>query len=105
MRPHLNRRHLVGTAAVLATAAAGLSPLAATASAATQPTATVTSGVLTVTGTASRDVIDLTEGANQITIDFGSNGTVDARFPMSGIHSVNVLGGDGNDGISAGGAG
>jgi hypothetical protein len=44
-------------------------------------------------------------GANQLAVDFGLDGTVDARFPMSAVQRVSVLGGAGDDGVSVSGTG
>jgi hypothetical protein len=60
---------------------------------------------VTVTGTAIRDVIDINLDSSQLTVDFGFDGTLDARFPMSHVQRLRVLGGDGDDGITVEGTG
>ncbi len=92
-------------ALALAAVAAGVSAVAAPANAAADPTATLTSGVVTVTGTANRDVIAIKLEATQLTVDFGADGTIDARFARSQFRSLRVLGGDGDDGVSVVGGG
>jgi len=47
----------------------------------------------------------ITVGPNRLAVDFGSDGTVDARFAMSQVQGVNVLAGDGDDGVSVIGSG
>jgi len=41
----------------------------------------------------------------QVAADFGCDGTIDARFLMSGVQQRSVQLGDGNDGLSVIGAG
>jgi len=105
MKTRISIRRLAGTLAVLATAASGLSALATSASAATGPTATLRQGIATVTGTPARDVIAITVGPNRLAVDFGSDSTVDAHFAMSQVQGVNVLAGDGDDGVAVNGSG
>jgi hypothetical protein len=100
----MNLRRFLVPLGVTATMA-GLSALATPAIAASSPTATLTNGTVTVTGTAARDLIGVTVGTTQLTVDFGQNGTVDARFPMSGVQRVSVRGNDGADGLNVSGAG
>lgn len=105
MTPRTKIRRSAATAAVLAGVVAGLGAFAIPADAATSPTATLSLGIVTVTGTPARDVIAVTESADQLAIDFGSDGTVDARFRMSDVQRVRVLAGDGDDGVTVNGAG
>jgi hypothetical protein len=98
------RMRLVASAAVTA-AIAGVLGASAPASAATGATARLQDGVLTVTGTAARDVLKISMGHRQVAVDFGFDGTVDARFLMSRVRQLNVQLGDGNDGLSVIGAG
>jgi hypothetical protein len=102
--PHSNVRRLAGIVAVMATTAGGL-VAASPAGAATGPTATLTSGTVTVTGTAARDVVHVTIDANRLVVDFGFDGTVDARFNRPGVQRLSVLGNAGDDGISVDGSG
>jgi hypothetical protein len=88
------------------TAATGIATGAAPAgAAATGATATLSHGTLTVTGTATRDVIDVTMGHRSLSVDFGFDGTVDARFLMSRVQRLSVFLGGGNDGLTVIGAG
>lgn len=89
----------------LGLAAGGLVAFAVPAGAATGPTATLRNTTVTVTGTAARDVIGITVDATQLAVDFGDDGTVDARFPRSRFHAVVVNAGAGDDGISVFGTG
>jgi uncharacterized protein YggE len=79
----VNIRRLAGTMALTALAAGGIGALTAPAGAATGPAATLRRRTVTVTGTAARDVITMTLDADQLTVDFGSDGRVDARFRRS----------------------
>ena len=99
------RMRLAAGAAVTAAIAGVLGASAAPASAATGATARLQNGILTITGTASRDVVGISMSHRQAAIDFGSDGTVDARFLMSRVRQLNVQLGDGNDGFSVIGAG
>ena len=99
-----NMRRLTTSVAVAA-AVAGVSAVAAPAMAAPAPTATLTNGTVTVTGTTARDVIGIEIGVNQLAIDFGLDGTVDARFPVSAVQQVSVLTGSGDDGVDVSGTG
>src|SRR5215831_2246810 len=94
------RTRLAASAAMTAAIAGLLGASAAPARAATGATARLQNGILTVTGTAARDVVGISMSHRQVAIDFGSDGTVDARFLMSRIHQVSVQLGDGDDGIS-----
>src|SRR3954447_14129730 len=96
-----NIRRSAGTFAVLATA---LGALAGSAGAATTPTATLVDGVVTVTGTANRDVIGITVDNDRLSVDFGQNGTIDARFTTAQVLRLKVLTGAGDDGVSVTGA-
>jgi hypothetical protein len=87
----------VATVAVLA----GGSAFAAPANAATLPTVTLKNGVVTITGTAARDVIHIGMDAKELVVDFGFDGTIDARFPRSQYHKVRVVAGAGDDGVGA----
>jgi hypothetical protein len=89
----------------LGLAAGGFVALAAPAGAATGPTATLGHGTVTVTGSAARDVIGITIDADQLTVDFGLDGTVDAQFKRSRFQQVQVLAGEGDDGVSVLGSG
>src|SRR5215468_5940019 len=99
------RMGLAAGAALAATIAGLLGASAASAGAATGATARLQNGILTVTGTAARDVVGISMGHRQVAIDFGSDGTVDARFLMSRVRQLNVQLGDGDDGLSVIGAG
>jgi hypothetical protein len=99
------RMRLAAGVAVTATIAGLLGASAAPASAATGPTARLQNGILTVTGTPARDVLEISMGHRQVAVDFGFDGTIDARFPMSGVRQLSVQLGDGNDGLSVIGAG
>jgi hypothetical protein len=99
------RVRLAAGAAMAATIAGLLGASAAPAGAATGPTARLQDGILTVTGTAARDVLKISLGHRQVAIDFGFDGTIDARFPMSGVRQLSVQLGGGNDGLSVIGAG
>jgi hypothetical protein len=102
----MNTRMRLAVGAAMTAAIAGLlGASASAASAATGATARLQDGVLTVTGTAARDVLEISMGHRQVAVDFGFDGAVDARFPMSGVRQVSVQLGDGNDGISVIGAG
>jgi len=107
MEKQMNTRMRLAASAAMTAAIAGLlgASAAAPASAATGATARLQNGVLTITGTAARDVLGISMGHRQLAIDFGFDGTVDARFLMSRIQRVSVQLGDGNDGISVIGAG
>jgi hypothetical protein len=107
MEKQMNTRMRLAASAAMTAAIAGLlgASAAAPASAATGATAQLQNGVLTITGTAARDVLGISMGHRQLAIDFGFDGTVDARFLMSRIQRVSVQLGDGNDGISVIGAG
>src|SRR5690242_9212767 len=99
------RMRLAVGVAVTATIAGLLGASAAPASAATGPTARLQNGILTVTGTPARDVLKISMGHRQVAVDFGFDGTIDARFPTSGVRQLSVQLGDGNDGLSVIGAG
>jgi hypothetical protein len=99
------RVRLAAAAAMTATIAGLLGASVAPADAATGATARLQDGILTVTGTAARDVLKISMGHRQVAVDFGFDGTVDARFPMSGVRRLSVQLGDGNDGLSVIGAG
>jgi hypothetical protein len=99
------RMRLAAGAAMTATIAGLLGASAAPAGAATGSTAQLRDGILTVTGTAARDVLKISMGHRQVAVDFGFDGTIDARFPMSGVRRLSVQLGDGNDGVSVIGAG
>jgi hypothetical protein len=96
---------LAAGAAVTATIAGLLGASAAPAGAATGATARLQNGILTVTGTAARDVLKISMGHRQVAVDFGFDGTIDARFLMSRVQRLSVQLGDGNDGVSVIGAG
>ncbi|HET7247232.1 MAG TPA: hypothetical protein VFJ07_20590 [Streptosporangiaceae bacterium] len=99
------RMRLAACAAVTATIAGLLGASAAPAGAAAGPTARLQNGILAVTGTPARDVLKISMGHRQVAVDFGFDGTIDARFPMSGVRQLSVQLGDGNDGLSVIGAG
>ena len=105
LKTGVNLRRLAGTLAVIATAVGGFSALATPAGAATGPTARLVQGTVIVTGTAARDVIGITIDANRLTVDFGLDGTVDAQFRRSRIQRVQVVAGEGDDGVSVEGSG
>src|SRR5262245_23049864 len=99
------RMRLAAGAAVTATIAGLLGASAAPAGAATGATARLQNGTLTVTGTAARDIVGISMGHRQVAVDFGFDGTIDARFLMSRVQRLSVQLGDGNDGVSVIGAG
>src|SRR5215470_17620835 len=99
------RLRLAAGVAMTATIAGLLSASAAPAGAVTGATARLRDGVLTVTGTAARDVAGISMSHRQVAVDFGFDGTADARFPMSGVRQLTVQLGDGNDGLSVIGVG
>jgi hypothetical protein len=98
-------RRVVGTVALIATATVGLGAIAGPAGAATGPTATLSLRTVTVTGTAARDVIAMTLDTNRLTVDFGSDGSVDVQFRRSRFDRVRVLAGGGADGVAMEGVG
>jgi hypothetical protein len=100
-----NLRRLAGTAAAMAAAAGGLGAFATPAAAATSPTATLNLGIVTVTGTDADDRIGITSNATQVVVDFGFDGTNDAKFPRSEYTKVRVFAGGGNDGVGLTGTG
>jgi hypothetical protein len=104
VQTRLTLRRLAGTVAVMATAAFGLGVLATPADAA-GPTARLSNGTVTVTGTAVRDVVDISMDHDRLTVDFGFDGTIDARFLMSRVQRLSVQLGGGNDGTSVVGTG
>jgi hypothetical protein len=97
-------RRLAAPAAAIAITG-GLSPFAAPAEAATVPTATVSSGTLSVVGTAARDTADIVVNGSFVTVDFGIDGTVDARFARSQVQQIHVQLFGGNDGVAVTGTG
>jgi hypothetical protein len=97
-------RRLAGTVAVMATAALGLNAAATSADAAGS-TARLRQGTVTVTGTAARDVVDISLNHDRLKIDFGFDGTIDARFSMSRVQRLSVQLDAGNDGMSVIGTG
>jgi hypothetical protein len=107
-RPVIRLPRLLLAGIVAATAALTLNQVSASATpagVATGPTARLKQGTLTVTGTAVRDVVRVTLNADQVVVDFGFDGTVDAQFPRTRVTAVQVLGGDGDDGLSVDGSG
>jgi hypothetical protein len=102
VRRPVNRRRLAGSVALTLTTGGALAAAACTP---TVPTATLDGGTVTVTGTAVRDLVDVTMTANDLTVDFGSDGTIDARFARNGYQRVQVLAGEGDDGVIVSGAG
>jgi hypothetical protein len=105
MNARFPARRPAGMAILVAVATTGALALAVPADASTARTATLTNGTLTVSGTAARDVIAINVDAQRVTVDFGSNGTVDAQFPRLDVRQVHVLGGDGDDGVDVTGSG
>jgi hypothetical protein len=105
VQTRVNLRRLAATIALIAIVAVGPGAFATPAGAATGPTARLRDGTVTVTGTAARDQIRVTLDTDRLTVDFGFDGTVDARFPRTRVTAVQVLGGDGDDGLSVDGAG
>jgi hypothetical protein len=97
-------RRLAAPAAAIAITG-GLSAVGASAGAATVPTATVSSGTLSVVGTAARDTAAIVVNGSSVTVDFGIDGTVDARFARSTVQRIQVQLFGGNDGLSITGAG
>jgi hypothetical protein len=104
MQTSLTYRRLAGSVAVMATAALGLAVLATPADAAS-PTARLRNGTVTVTGSAVRDVVDISMNHDRLTVDFGFDGSIDARFSMSRVQRLSVQLGGGNDGTSVIGTG
>ena len=104
MNARLTYRRFAGAVAVMATTAVGLG-VAATPSDAAGPTARLRLGTVTVTGTAARDVVDISMNHDRLKVDFGFDGTIDARFSMSRVQQLSVQLGGGNDGTSVTGAG
>ena len=103
-----SRRRRIGRLAAPAAAIAmigGLSAVAAPAEAATAPSATVSSGTLSVVGTAARDTAAIVVNGSFVTVDFGIDGTVDARFARSQVQQIQAELFGGNDGVSVTGAG
>lgn len=47
----------------------------------------------------------MTLNADQVVVDFGLDGTVDVQFPRTRVKAVQVLGADGDDGLSVDGSG
>ena len=102
----LTRLLLAGiVAATTALTLIQVSASATPAGTATAPTARLKQGTLTVTGTEVRDVVRLTLDADEVVVDFGFDGTVDAQFPRTRVKAVQVLGGDGDDGLAVDGTG
>jgi hypothetical protein len=94
------------TVAVVATAVGGMTAFVGPAgAAATGPTAGLDQGTVTVTGTAVRDVVDISIGHVRLAVDFGADGTVEARFRLSRVQRVSVRLGGGRDGLSVIGRG
>ncbi|HEU0287482.1 MAG TPA: hypothetical protein VFR22_10595 [Nocardioidaceae bacterium] len=104
MNSSLTYRRLAGAVAVTATMGLGLGVLATPADAA-GPTARLSQGSVTVTGTAARDVVDISMSHDRLKVDFGADGTTDARFSMSQVQRLSVQLGGGNDGTSVTGPG
>jgi hypothetical protein len=69
------------------------------------PTARLKLGTVTVTGTAARDVVSISMNHDRLAVDFGFDGTIDARFLMSRIQRLSVQLGGGNDGTAVIGTG
>jgi hypothetical protein len=105
VKTRMSRRQAAAAVAAMATVAGGLTAFAGPANAATGPTARLSQGTLTVSGTAARDVIDLEMSHTRVTVDFGFDGTVDARFSMSNVQRLSVQLVGGNDGLSVIGTG
>ena len=97
-------RRLAAPAAAIAMTG-GLGAIAVPAEAATVPSATVGSGTLSVVGTAARDTAAIVVNGSFVTVDFGIDGTVDARFARSQVQRIQVQLFGGNDGVSVTGAG
>jgi hypothetical protein len=89
----------------MALTAGGFAALATPAEAATGPVATLQSGTVTIKGTAVRDVIAVVIANSRLTVDYGSDGTIDATFNLSLVKRLQVLPGGGDDGVSVLGAG
>jgi hypothetical protein len=79
--------------------------LAAAACSPAVPTATLNGGTVTVTGSAARDLIAVTMNANELAVNFGSDSTIDARFPRAQIQRVQVQANEGDDAVTVSGAG
>lgn len=105
MRSRVHFRRAAGTLALVGGLGLAAIPAGAAPAPAPVPTATLQGRTVVVTGTGLRDVVAVTTGAAEATVDFGLDGTVDARFPRSAFDRVDVrvLGGD--DGVSLRGAG
>jgi len=104
VRTNSTLRRFAATVAVMATTALGLG-VAATPADAAGPIARLKLGTVTVTGTAARDVVDISMNHDRLTVDFGFDGTIDARFSMSRVQRLSVLLGGANDGTSVTGTG
>jgi hypothetical protein len=98
------RRRIAAPAAAIAIAG-GIGALGAPAHAATGPTATVSSGTLSVVGTAARDTAAIVVTGSSVSVDFGADGTVDARFARSQVQRIQAHLFGGNDGTSVTGTG
>ena len=96
-------RRLTRTVAVT-TAVTGAA-LAAAACSPAAPTATLNGGTVTVTGSAARDLIAVTMNTNELAVNFGSDNTIDARFPRAQIQRVQVQANEGDDAVTVSGAG
>ena len=88
MQKAVKFRQLAEPVALMTVTAGGA--LAIAACTPTVPTATLDAGTVTVTGTAASDRLAVTIGTSELTVDFGSDGTVDARFARSQVQRVRV---------------
>jgi hypothetical protein len=102
---NVSLRRAIGAVAVVATVVSGIGASASPAGAATGQTATLSLRTVTVTGTAARDVIAITLDTDRLTVDVGSDGSVDAQFRRSRFDRVRVLAGGGADGVTVEGVG
>ena len=91
-------------AAALTTATAG-GAFAFAACSPIVPTATLDGGTVTVSGTANGDVIHVAMNPNELTVDFGGDGTVDARFLRADYQRVLVNSNEGDDAVNVAGDG
>jgi hypothetical protein len=104
MQTGLAYRRLAGSVAVVVTAGLGLAAVATPAYAAGS-TARLNLGTVTVTGTAARDVVSISMNHDRLAVDFGFDGTIDARFSMSRVQRLSVQLGGGDDGTAVIGTG
>lgn len=94
-------RKVAVAVATIALVATGSDAFAAQTNAAALPAVTLEHGVVTITGTAARDEIGVRIDTAELAVDFGFDGATDVRIPRTQFNQVRVLGGEGDDAISA----